>query len=232
MKEWPDNIRSDSAEKDNLFDAQIDERVGALKTAYLKNLTELVTGELIPELSLAEEPQRTIESNHHYPKNKEISEYFSNLMKDKTILDLGCGVQATGYKIADYSKAKKYIGVEKHFGKTASERTSRDATVDSVPFEIVQKDMVDYVKDRSHTADVVILVGIDLYIIPEHRWQDLLQGISGIMPDNGRLIIGGGAEKPWDLIEKYFSKDDGLDAIERKDSSLVYADLPSIWKKK
>lgn len=216
----------------NLFDTSIDGKVGALKSAYLKNLAELVTGKSIEELSDEEEPDRIIGSNYHYPRNKEVSEYFSGLMKDRVVLDLGCGVQATGYIIADSSKAKKYVGVEKNFGKTALERISLAAIGNSTPFEVIQEDMLNYVQDPSHKADIIILVGVDLVIIPERHWQILLQGIHKTMTENGRLLIGGGSTKPWNVIEKYFTKDDSLEEIERKDMNLMSAGLPSIWKKR
>ncbi|MEK7181081.1 MAG: class I SAM-dependent methyltransferase [Patescibacteria group bacterium] len=232
-KEPFNTINPENKGASNLFDGPIDGKVGALKSAYLKSLAELVTGEPIQELSIEEEPERTIESDHHYPKNEEISKYFSTLMKDKIVLDLGCGVQVTGYKIANFSDAKKYIGVEKHFAKTAFERTSQVTTPDSTPFEIAQQDMIDYVQDRSHKADIVILVGIDLIIIPEYQWERLIKGIHEIISEDGRLLIGGGGTtKPWDLIEKYFTKDNSLEEIERKNTDLMFAMLPSVWKKR
>jgi len=233
MKKESRNIPNpDNKDQSNLFDGPIDERVGALKSAYLKDLAELVTGEPIDDLSIEEEPDRTIESDHHHPKNEAISDFFSSLMEDKVVLDLGSGVQATGYKIANFTHAQKYIGVEKHFGKTSLERTSQAASEGTIPFEIVQQDMVDYVQDSSHKADVVILVGVDLIIIPEHQWESLLQGIHEILSDGGRLLIGGGTEKPWSLIRQYFVKDDTLEQIERKSKELMFANIPSVWKKK
>lgn len=233
MQKEPDiSITSKEHNKRDLFDGPINENIGALKTAYLARLTELITGQLVPELSTDDEPDRTFEWAHHYSQNKEVSDYFAHLMKDKMVLDLGCGVQATGYRIACFSKAKEYIGVEKHFGKTAFDRTSLLARSDSVPFEIIQQDMIEYVQDRSHRADIILLAGIDLIIVPEHQWQRLLYGIHQMISEEGRLCIAGGGAKPWNMIEKYFMRDTELEEIQSQSPELLSTVLPSIWKKR
>ncbi|MFA6043213.1 MAG: class I SAM-dependent methyltransferase [Patescibacteria group bacterium] len=214
----------------SFFDAPMDEKVGALKTTYLKDLAELVTGEAVPELTKEEDPN-AYEIDHHYAKDEIIAEYFSRLMKDKVVLDLGCGVQTTGYKIANFSHAKEYIGVEKHFGKSAFEKTAETAAGESTPFQIVQQDMVEYVQDQSHSADVIFLVGVDLIIIPENEWERLLQGIHQTLTEDGRLLIGGGMGKPWQTIEKYFVQDASLDEVKAKPEYMLTW-IPSVWKKR
>jgi len=248
-------IGQENKKKDEYFNAPKDPDKGAITTSFLDDLAEFVTGEPIEEpridwtddeFEINRKHQEEIETafsrnyfpeerRHHQIKHKEISEYISNLMRGKVVLDLGCGVQAAGYRIADYAKAEKYIGVEKNFGRTAFNRTSQVATADSIPFDIIQQDMIGYVQDRSNKADVVLLVGIDLIIIPKYKWDSLLQGLHEILSEDGRLLVGGGFEKPFDLIEKYFEGDPALEDIEQKFMTITQRGLstiPTIWKKK
>ncbi|MBU1629574.1 hypothetical protein KKD88_00665, partial [Patescibacteria group bacterium] len=98
-----------SQEKNGYFNAPKDPDKGAITTSFLDDLAEFVTGEPVEEpridwtddeFEINRKHQNEIETafsrnyfpeerRHHQIKHKEISEYISNLMRGKVVLDLG-----------------------------------------------------------------------------------------------------------------------------------------------
>ncbi|KKP43366.1 MAG: hypothetical protein UR31_C0007G0010 [Parcubacteria group bacterium GW2011_GWA2_33_14] len=207
------------------------EGLKAVSGDYLEDLTFLITNK---DTHYTKEDEDFMFENGIKPRplrNEGVSSYFSNLMNGKVVLDLGCGEKAYGYKISDFAKAKEYMGVEKYFAKSAFQRASSELYAGKIPFEIIQEDMVDYVRGE-HKADVVILVGIDTLIIPLDQWEYLLKRIYENLSDDGSLIMGGGVGQPKKIVEKYFKKEGTLDGILDTIKDAKYMQIPSVWKKK
>ena len=207
MKEFPDRGDFTDYEK-QLFDQ---EGSGNLGSGYLQRLSEAVTGEKIPDmLILMSEPRGSMLL--HAEKNEPVSEYLKNIFKDKKILELGCGTQTSGVRIAQYVGAKEYVGVESNKAKTAKDNIPEEAIV--VPHQIVQADMLDFLRSAGEGSfDVVFLVGIDEHIIEvPGDWKALGVLIPRVLSEGGYLLAGGNKYFPYPahIFESAFSLDEIL----------------------
>lgn len=123
-------------------------------------------------------------------QEQELREQLEPYFKDKIVLELGCGKNGDGYIIADYLKAKGYIGSEMLFPKSAE---GRMALLDTeTPFYIVPGDFskyLDFLKNKNQKVGVLLMVGIDMH---SYQGQIPLEGLSGLLSDclddNGILI--------------------------------------------
>lgn len=206
-------------------------------TGYMRSLAECVTGEPEPvDYSSVTLMMFTENPRNHEKRNEAISVHITEMISGKIVLDLGCGVLGSGYRIAKFAKAKKYTGVEEYHAASTYKDTSAIASPE-VPFEIFQQDMLYFVGDHAHSADIVFLVGIDEIVFPRY-WPDLLENIYNRLSENGRVLIGGGWTKPWDWIDRYFEIDRTFLKIHEEEARAKrissYADmfLPNVFKKK
>jgi SAM-dependent methyltransferase len=208
------------------FDTENDSEFGAHTTSYLSFLEEKVTGEK------AKDEYDNLYNEYPAEKNERLEEYFKGVLKNKKVLDLGCGIYANGYNISSHCEAFHYTGVEKFFAKTAYQEIKRiSSTKPSIPFELVQEDMLEYlkvIKDKSN--DVIFLSGIDVLIIHYEQWYELMKEIHRTLVDDGVLILGGGAQKNNDAINKYFQRSNELDLM--FDDIVQKEFAPSIFRKK
>jgi hypothetical protein len=198
---------------------------------YIRSLAECVTGEPEPR----DWDAVLSHMSHHENQNPAISAYVCRLLKGKVVLDLGCGVLGSGYHIAKFAGAKKYIAVEKHYKHYAEVAIGKISTPD-VPHEIVEGAMVNYVRYDKPSADAVFLVGIDELVVHPWRWGDLMEGAYGLLPDEGCIFIGGGWTKLWSWIDHYFERDEVFEQIVGQEtehlSSYAQINFVSIFKKK
>ncbi len=123
-------------------------------------------------------------------QEQELREQLEPYFKDKMVLELGCGKNGDGYIIADYLKAKGYIGSEMLFPKSAEVRMALLDT--ETPFYIAPGDFskyLDVLKNRNQKVGVLLMVGIDMH---SYQGQIPLEGLSGLLSDclddNGILI--------------------------------------------
>jgi hypothetical protein len=217
-----------ASSRDNMIDEQ-EHFDGAYITSYFDGLEQMVTGH---QTKGANELGSTSQMN--YGRNEKVENLFREMIKGKDVVDLGCGVCASGYNISDHCEAKSYVGVEKFFSKDAEAEIKKLAKFDdSTPFQIVPEDMVRFARELPRdSVGVVFLVGVDKNILPsDYDWEDMMKGIHSALKKDGYLIMGGGGMKPWRIIFKYFErKDEKLDAIVTDNYERM--DLPSIYIKK
>ena len=101
----------------------------------------------------------------------EVKEFFENLLKDKPIVDLGCGpVSESGVrkmeKFALGMGASRYVGVDK-FRVRADEKPTETS-------EYVSQDMLEYAQSLPDNSTNFTLNGIDQVIIVSEDYTDRL----------------------------------------------------------
>ncbi|MFA6446026.1 MAG: class I SAM-dependent methyltransferase [Candidatus Paceibacterota bacterium] len=193
---------------------------GDFGTGYLQILSEAVTGRKISDWIIQQsEPHTTMIS--HSEMEEQISVYLKGLFEGKRILDLGCGTQSAGFRIASFVGAKEYIGVEKNRAKTADENIKEDGP--DIPYKIEQDDMLTFLeKAENNSFGVVFLVGIDWNIIPDiEYWKKLESQILRVLSENGYLLVGGSyLSYPEEVFKKDFTLDETYkDAVAKAGTS-------------
>jgi hypothetical protein len=255
----PAIIIDQTKEPENLKDVKEEETADALSTGYVQILNSLVTGKRNRFLGIFDPNDPDTDPNDPDALDKmiekmgveaamgyklenpgisqEVSDYFKGILVDKEVLDLGAGKEGVTYNLANFCEAAKYIGIEKNFAKSAYRNTKYFANEAEkpIPFKIIQQGMLEYLEASPAKHDVIFLMGVDINIIPQNQWKRLMELISGHLNDGGLVIMGGGAEKPFEIIENYFVKDEEtetrLDKTVKKDKG-QFIDFPNILFKK
>lgn len=191
----------------------------AYQTPYLKETVEMVTGERISALPPSEAPDLyqfgDTWTKQHEEKDEAMSLRYQEALKGKKVLDLGCGAQALGYKLANYCQAESYTGVEKNFAKRAA-RKLHQVSKSGIPYELVQADLRSYLENPDVRANVVIFTGIDPTLVPAQDWDAILNNLVRVVGNDGLLLIGGGVGIPWDKINQRFEpRDDSFMQVKK-----------------
>lgn len=215
---------------------------------FLDDATEIITGQKFKPIS-SEILRRFViwpeeiyfNRPYHGEKNEAVSAYFKKFFNQANVLDLGCGVQAAGYKIANFSNAKRYIGVEKNFGRTAFEAVASEAK-HNTPFQIVQDGMLHYLKSSQENFEVILLVGVDTSIVRTPELREVLKMINQKLTDDGRLLTSRAIEDIQENKEMFEIDPDYEKLVRENAANLVLKDkdgkkiegnpmLPIVWRK-
>jgi SAM-dependent methyltransferase len=233
--ETPSNLTDSHAEDSNAI-------------PFLDDAAEIVTGEKLEQISSEVQRRFVIgiegdyfNKTHYGEKNEAISDYFKGIFNQANVLDLGCGVQGAGYKIANFSNAKRYVGVEKNFGKTAFEAIASRAK-NNTPFEIIQDDMFHYLTSSEENFDLILLVGIDSSIVPTDKLREVIKMINQKLNENGKLLTSGAikdlaeAKKIFEIDPDYkrvIQENTSKLSLKNKDGQRIEGKpmLPIVWRK-
>lgn len=123
-------------------------------------------------------------------QDPELKDFLSPYFKDKIAIELGCGMNGDGYIIADYLKARGYVGVEMRY--PASAQTRLKTFEGETPFYVAPGDFSEYLamlKGKGQKAGVLTMVGVDFKSykgeIPLNKLGPLLREC---LEDDGILI--------------------------------------------
>lgn len=87
------------------------------------------------------------------------------LFRDQILVDLGAGNTSNGFKLATIFNAKGYIGVETSHSKELAKAIEAESP--TIPYEVVNEDMVHFLRRLPHESVSVLASGIDYSIIQE-----------------------------------------------------------------
>lgn len=164
---------------------------------------------------------------------EEVRDFFKSSIEGEAVLDLGSGVFANGYLIADALNAKEYVGVEMNYPEIASKRCG--LLNGETPFLIVQADLMDVLAEMIKTnqkVKTIIFSGIDNYSNTggssiSSMWERLVK----VLDDEGILIIGGNIDQFGVTGDEDYGDTEGLKKLFEK----VKIELPmymKVYKKK
>lgn len=191
-----------------LFDVETLETKDAFHAPFLEISTYKLTGETPLNIDKLVEPIdvslkfrfQEIQSNRSlltsediYPKEELL--FVEKLIKGKTVTDLGCGVNNSGFIIANYFGASNYIGVEKNFAASTFDNILNYANElgKKTQFSIIQTDILSYLEDpnlQENSQDFMILSGIDYRsIADDDHWFRIIQSLELVLSDEG-IVIG------------------------------------------
>ncbi len=162
--------------------------------------------------------------------DKETLEKMQESFRDKIIVDIGAGRFSKGYDLACYLKAKGYIAVEpfndsylfKYMlnqkdeeGRKPISSTSfnEDATLTSIPLNIVTEDGVSFLKRLPEMSAVVFTFGIEAgaVICDEEYVAELTKEVDRVMTKDGYTLTAnslcGAMPKGTMVSEIFLSKD-------------------------
>jgi hypothetical protein len=125
--------------------------------------------------------------NEILAENLLLKAILARLIKDKTILDLGAGVNWSDmHKLVKELGAKKYIGVDKFFSFNNSRDFLEERPDPTCPIVLVKWDMLGLASHIKDSSCCVIADAIDGAIIPSYQYQQALAAeIQRIVPPDG-----------------------------------------------
>lgn len=147
-------------------------------------------------------------------RNEAVAAYVLPLFRGAHVLDLGCGVQGCGYRVADAAGAASYTGIELYFAKTAAHNL--DAAKGALPYVLEQVDLMAHLEravGEGRKAGVILALGVDEIIVPSYKWPHLTELAEAVLAKGGALLVGGGIGPNWQALEQTFTRDSVFDRI-------------------
>ncbi|GEM_PF-1714280 len=137
-----------------------------------------------------------IDEEKIYAKNNPELREALYLFRGKVVVDLGAGSYPIGYCIADYCKARGYIGVEPIYTEELANRLQHAEIyaahkLNIIPFTVIGEDMLGFLRRLPDNSVSILCSGIDTYIIERGDYRDAVaKEIIRVLDPDG-VYIGG-----------------------------------------
>ena len=132
--------------------------------------------------------------------------FFRDLLKNKPLIDLGCGPapESESGKMESFAQkmgASEYIGVDA-FSVDEDKKFVRTGGKGKFPAEYLKRDMLEYAQSSPENFGNVVMNGIDESIITSNEYaKNLMAEIARVVPEGG---VAMGFNSPFlSLLEKY-----------------------------
>lgn len=124
---------------------------------------------------------------------QEVLDILKPFIKNKLILDLGCGIKGDGYTLSNRLEAKAYIGIESHLASWANQ--SIKSVNGKIPYALAQEDMGLFLKEFSKypiKVDLIIFSGIeDTSYRGNDSFYSLFEDMEKLLLQDGKILVGG-----------------------------------------
>ena len=101
------------------------------------------------------------------PKGKLLKE----ILAGQRVVELGAGMMSFGYKLAAACGARNFVAVEPFYSDLQKQAiqacvSENDSLLPRIPFKVIDRDMLDYLKDEPDDLLCVLACGIEDCILP------------------------------------------------------------------
>ena len=115
-------------------------------------------------------------------------------LNGERVVELGAGIMSFGYALAASCGAKNYLAVEPFYADvlqtTITEMIQeRSGALHRIPFKVVAKDMLAYLKDEADDLVSIVACGIEDCILPDEGYKRMVEAeITRVLSPSGVFI--------------------------------------------
>ena len=107
--------------------------------------------------------------------------FLHRLLENRRVVELGAGMMPYGYALAATCEAKNFVAVEPFYAdkQQASVKAmieEQGSLLHRIPYKVVGRDMLDYLKDEADELLCVVACGIEDCILPSTEYRKQVEG--------------------------------------------------------